>query len=82
MIDNRHRERAEDARAAAAASELPNVRARNLRSAKAHDAEADQEEQAAADLKVRQAETASRRSARGAAQGVQQDGDEDDGIGG
>ena len=59
-----HRENAEAARSAAAASELPNVRERNLRSARAHDAVASQDEDAAANLKVRQAETAARRIGR------------------
>ena len=64
MTNKPHRENAEAARSAAAASELPNVRERNLRSARAHDAVASQDEDAAANLKVRQAETAARRIGR------------------
>jgi hypothetical protein len=55
-----HRNSAEDARTAAAASDLPNVRERSLRSADAHDAEASRQETAAANLKVREAEIVAR----------------------
>lgn len=63
MRENSHRNSAEAARIAASASDLPNVRERHLRSARAHDAAASSEEEAAASLKVRQAETAARRAA-------------------
>lgn len=63
MIDRvTHRGSAEAARAAAAETELPNVRARNLRSADAHEAAANREERSAASLKKRQAETAARKA--------------------
>jgi len=68
-----HRSNADEARAAAAASDLPNVRERELRSADAHDAAATREEMTAARLKVRQAETAQRR-----ASGINADDDEND----
>ncbi|MGZ2411974.1 hypothetical protein ACUXST_001395 [Sphingomonas sp. F9_3S_D5_B_2] len=68
-----HRSNADKARAAAAASNLPNVRERELRSADAHDAAATREENSAAKLKVRQAETAQRR-----ASGINADEDEND----
>jgi hypothetical protein len=68
-----HRSSADDARTAAAASDLPNVRERELRSADAHDAAATREETTAAKLKVRQAETAQRR-----ASGINADDDEND----
>jgi hypothetical protein len=73
VSDNLHRRGAEAARAAAAASDLPNVRERNLRSAEAHEAAALRGEKTAAKLKVRQAETAERRAA-----GVRADEDEND----
>jgi hypothetical protein len=59
-----HRQNADAARADAAASELPNVRERHLRSAEAHDAAAAREEKGAASLKRRQEETAARRADR------------------
>jgi hypothetical protein len=71
--DKSHKNNADAARAAAAASELPSVRERNLRSAAAYDAMAEREERTAARLKVRQAETAERRAA-----GVNADDDEND----
>lgn len=64
MNNNTHRDSADTARADAAASELPNVRARNLRSAEAHDAVAAQEEKSASSLKARISETAARRAER------------------
>jgi hypothetical protein len=62
MSNRSHRSSAESARAEAAASDLPNVRERHLRSAQAHDAAAAREEQTAASLKLRQEETAARRA--------------------
>lgn len=62
MSNNSHRDSADNARANAAASDLPNVRARNLRSADAHDAAATRDEKSAASLRVRQEETAARRA--------------------
>ena len=62
MAYNSHRSNADAARTAAAASDLPHVRERNLRSANAHDAAAAREEETTASLKVRQAETAARRA--------------------
>lgn len=62
MSVDSHRDRADAARTAAAASELPNVRARNLRSAEASNALAARAEAAAATLKVRQAESARRKA--------------------
>jgi hypothetical protein len=59
-----HRDSADAARADAAASDLPNVRERHLRSAQAHDAAAAREEKSAASLKRRQEETAARRAER------------------
>ena len=61
-INRSHRNSADEARTAAGASELPNVRERHLRSAAAHDAVALLEEQTAANLKSRQATTAARRA--------------------
>jgi len=63
VIKGSHRSNAEDARAAAAASELPNVRERHLRSADAHDAAATREEQNAANHKRRVEEGEARRAA-------------------
>jgi hypothetical protein len=62
MANNSHRSSADTARANAATSELPNVRERFLRSARAQDAAATSQEETAASLKVRQAETAVRRA--------------------
>jgi hypothetical protein len=62
MANNSHRDNADAARDAAAASTLPNVRFREMRSADAHEAIAVREERAAAKLKVRQAETAERKA--------------------
>jgi hypothetical protein len=62
MANNTHRDNADAARTAAAASALPNVRDREMRSADAHDAMAMREERTAAKLKVRQAETAERKA--------------------
>jgi hypothetical protein len=64
MSNKSHRGNAEAARADAAASDLPNVRERHLRSAQAHDAAAAREEETAANLKRRQEETATRRAER------------------
>jgi hypothetical protein len=68
-----HRDSASEARTAAAASDLPNVRDRHLRSADAHDAAASRQETTAARLKVRQADAAERKAA-----GVDVDDDEND----
>jgi hypothetical protein len=68
-----HKDNADAARTAAAASDLPSVRERNLRSAAAYDAMAEREERAAAKLKTRQAETAVRRAG-----GISADDDEND----
>jgi hypothetical protein len=73
MSNKSHRSSADDARSAAAASDLPNVRERELRSADAHDAAAAREEVTAARLKVRQAEIAQRRES-----GINADDDEND----
>jgi hypothetical protein len=59
-----HRNNAEAARTAAAASDLPNVRERNLRSATAHDAVASQQEETATNYKVRESEALSRAAKR------------------
>lgn len=59
-----HRTSADEARLAAAASDLPNVRQRNLRSAGAHDAEALRQEAATANLQVREAEAIARADSR------------------
>ena len=64
MSNRSHRDSADAARADAAASDLPNVRERHLRSAQAHDAAAAREEKSAASLKRRQEETATRRALR------------------
>jgi hypothetical protein len=72
-IDKSHRGQAHAARTAAAETNLPNVRERELRSAHAHDAAAARDEKTAAKLKVRQAETAQRR-----ASGIHADDDEND----
>lgn len=73
MSNASHRSNADAARSAAAASDLPNVRERELRSAAAHEAAATRDERNSAKLKVRQAETALRR-----ASGVSADDDEND----
>jgi hypothetical protein len=73
-----HRGNAEAARAAASDSNLPNVRARHIRSAEAHEAAATREEDAAAGLKVRQAETAARRAAEQTSNGEPRSDGEDD----
>jgi hypothetical protein len=73
-----HRSSAEAARAAAADTDLPNVRARNIRSAEAHEAAATREEDAAAGLKARQAETAARRAAEKASNDESRSDEEDD----
>lgn len=78
MSNRSHRESADAARADAAASELPNVRERHLRSAHAHDAAAAREERSAASLKVRQEETAARRVERPSADDI--DDAEEDGF--
>ena len=64
MSNRSHRDSADAARADAAATDLPNVRERHLRSAHAHDAAAARDEKSAASLKRRQAETAARRADR------------------
>jgi hypothetical protein len=64
MSNRSHRDSADAARADAAATDLPNVRERHLRSAHAHDAAATREEKGAASLKRRQEETAARRADR------------------
>jgi hypothetical protein len=64
VSNSSHRNNAETARADAAASDLPNVRERHLRSAQAHDAAALRDEKSAASLKRRQEETAARRALR------------------
>ena len=73
MANVSHKGNADAARAAAAATGLPSVRERNLRSAAAYDAMAEREELTAAKLKVRQAETAKRRAG-----GISAADDEDD----
>jgi hypothetical protein len=62
MANNTHRDNADAARTAAAASALPNVRDREMRFADAHEAMAMRGERTAAKLKVRQAETAKRKA--------------------
>lgn len=63
MVSNKsHRSNAEDARAAAAATKLPNVRDRHLRSAEAHEAAATREERAAANYAERLDEAAARKA--------------------
>lgn len=62
MANSTHRCNADAARVAAAETELPNVRARHLGSADAHDAVANREEKIAASLKSRQAEAAARKA--------------------
>jgi hypothetical protein len=70
LSNNSHRGSADAARAEAAASNLPNVRERHLRSAQAHDAAAAREEKSAASLKRRQAETAARRAEQPSAEDI------------
>jgi hypothetical protein len=70
-----HRENADAARADAAASILPNVRERHLRSADAHDAAAAREEKTASSLKRRQEETAIRRAERPNAEDIEDAGE-------
>lgn len=60
MPTKTNREAADDARAAAASSNLANVRDRNLRSAEAYAALADREEFVAAKARARIAEAADR----------------------
>lgn len=60
MIDNTFRSSAEAARAAAAATKLPNVRDRLLKSAEAYDVLADHAERTTQRAKVRTAESAAR----------------------
>ena len=62
MSGNIHRTNAATARATAAASDLPNVRERHLRSAQASDAIAEIEERAAAGSKARLDEAAIRKA--------------------
>ena len=64
MSENIHRDNANAARATAAASNLPNVRARHLRSAEASDALADMQERAAAQSRARLSEAALRKADR------------------
>jgi ribosomal protein L40E len=59
-----HRNSAEADRTAAAATDLPNVRERNLRSATAHDAVASQQEETAANYQARESEARSRAAKR------------------
>ena len=53
MKRNLHRDSADSERAAAAATKLPNVRERHLKSAQVHDDIAEQEERTAASSKQR-----------------------------
>jgi len=62
VSDNVHRTNAQIARDAAAATDLPNVRDRHLRSATASDAIATMEERIAASAKVRTSEAAVRKA--------------------
>lgn len=62
MSGNIHRTHAATARATAAATNLPNVRERHLRSAQASDAIAEVEERAAAGSKTRLEEAAIRKA--------------------
>ena len=62
MSRNSHRDNADTERTAAAATKLPNVRARHLRSAEAHDAVADREERGSASYKAREAQAAERKA--------------------
>lgn len=62
MTDNVHRTNAQTARDAAAATALPNVRDRHLRSAAASDAIATMEERVAASSRLRTSEAAVRRA--------------------
>lgn len=78
MRKSGHRTSAEAARAAAAETDLPNVRARNIRSAEAHDAAANREEETAAKLKVRQEETAARRAEQTGDEGSRNDGEDEE----
>ena len=64
MSENIHRINANAARAAAAASDLPNVRERHLRSAEASDALADMQERATAGAKARLSEAEARKAER------------------
>ena len=73
-----HRRSAEAARAAAEETDLPNVRARHIRSAEAHEAAAAREEVTAAKLKVRQQETAARRADQAGVPGHRNDGEDDE----
>ena len=62
MSQNSHRNQAEAERTAAAATDLPNVRDRHLRSVKVHDDMAAREERVAVNLKVREAAAAKRKT--------------------
>ena len=62
MSQNLHRNQAEAERTAAAATDLPNVRDRYLRSAKIHEDMAAREERVAVNLKVREAAAAKRKA--------------------
>jgi hypothetical protein len=62
MANDTHRKHADAARHAAEVSVLPNVRDREMRSARAHEAMATREEQSAAKLKLRQTKTLERRA--------------------
>ena len=64
MSENIHRDNAKAARAIAAATDLPNVRDRYLRSAEASDAVAEMQERAAAGSKERLSEAAVRKAGR------------------
>lgn len=64
MSNTSHREKADAARAAAAASDLPNVRERELRSAGAYDGLAERDERVAAASGKRQAAAAAAREHR------------------
>ena len=78
ILNKGHRSNAESARAAADETDLPNVRARHLRSAEAHEAAAAREEETAAKLKVRQQETAARRADQAGVPGHRNDGEDDE----
>jgi hypothetical protein len=71
MSNKARRDSADAARADAAASELPNVRERHLRSADAHDAASAREEKGAASLKRRQKEIALRRAQQPSADDIE-----------
>ena len=77
MSDNVHRKNADATRTAAAASDLPNVRQRHLRSAAASDAIADMEERAVAGAKVRNDAAAVRKAGAVDSRNVDE-GDEDE----